>query len=111
MQPDKRQSWVDLEGSDDDAAGLQREWGARREEFWNSGYREGLEAGKQKTVQTGFNAGGLDSMHVAQMNPSVSRPCLAKLPLPLLLYRVRRGREGWIRLGGSQWSSGQLGSL
>ncbi len=36
---------------------LEREWRARREEFWNSGYREGLEAGKHDTVQEGFDEG------------------------------------------------------
>jgi flagellar biosynthesis/type III secretory pathway protein FliH len=36
---------------------LDREWRARREEFWNSGYREGLEAGKHETVQEGFDQG------------------------------------------------------
>ncbi len=36
---------------------LDREWRARREEFWNSGYREGLEAGKHDNVQEGFDEG------------------------------------------------------
>ena len=39
------------------AAELDREWQARKQEFWNSGYREGLEAGKHDTVQEGFDAG------------------------------------------------------
>jgi len=39
------------------SAELEREWQARREEFWNSGYREGLEAGKHETVQEGFDSG------------------------------------------------------
>ncbi|GAB4819026.1 hypothetical protein N2152v2_006072 [Parachlorella kessleri] len=48
----------DFEGSDDDVnSGLRQEWGARREEFFNSGYREGIEAGKEGAVQQGFNAG------------------------------------------------------
>lgn len=40
-----------------DAAELDREWQARRSEFWNSGYREGIEAGKSETIQQGFNEG------------------------------------------------------
>lgn len=36
---------------------LEREWKARRDEFWNAGYREGIEAGKHETVQEGFNEG------------------------------------------------------
>jgi hypothetical protein len=53
-------------GDDDPASGnataeLDREWHARREEFWNSGYREGIEAGKHDTVQEGFDSGGVFS--------------------------------------------------
>lgn len=53
----------DLWGSDgDECAGspgqLDREWAARREQHWNRGYLEGVEAGKQETVQAGFNEGG-----------------------------------------------------
>ena len=59
----------DIWGNDDDAspsnahaaAELDREWRARREEFWNSGYREGLEAGKHETVQEGFDEGEFNS--------------------------------------------------
>lgn len=36
---------------------LDREWRARREEHYNSGYREGLEAGKHEAVQGGFDEG------------------------------------------------------
>ena len=45
--------------SGDEREGLDREWRARREEHWSSGYREGLEAGKHETVQQGFNEGGM----------------------------------------------------
>jgi hypothetical protein len=57
---------IDPWGSDDnagpdvstnDAKELEREWNARREEFWNPGYREGIEAGKHETVQEGFDEG------------------------------------------------------
>ena len=41
------------------SAELDREWRARREEFWNSGYREGVEAGKHDTVQAGFDQGAV----------------------------------------------------
>ena len=60
---------ADIWGSDDDvvhenphlnAEELDREWRARREEFWNSGYREGLEAGKHDSVQEGFDEGNVD---------------------------------------------------
>lgn len=44
--------------SGDEREGLDREWRARREEHWSSGYREGVEAGKHETVQQGFNEGG-----------------------------------------------------
>lgn len=36
---------------------LEREWYARREEFRNAGYREGVEAGKHETIQEGFDQG------------------------------------------------------
>ncbi|KAK9813239.1 hypothetical protein WJX72_011283 [[Myrmecia] bisecta] len=36
---------------------LDREWNSRREQFWNSGYRDGLDAGKEATIQQGFDAG------------------------------------------------------
>lgn len=47
----------DLWGEGDEGDGLDREWKARREEHFSGGYREGLEAGKQQTVQAGFNEG------------------------------------------------------
>jgi flagellar biosynthesis/type III secretory pathway protein FliH len=36
---------------------LKREWESREVNFWNSGYREGMEEGKKETFQEGFNAG------------------------------------------------------
>lgn len=36
---------------------IDREWKNRREEFRKSGLREGYEAGKQETVQQGFDQG------------------------------------------------------
>jgi hypothetical protein len=44
-----------LQGPDQEH--LEREWRARREEHYSSGYREGLEAGKQEAVQAGFHQG------------------------------------------------------
>jgi len=49
--------WGDGEEEGDTQQGLEREWQARRDEHFNSGYREGLEAGKHETVQEGFNQG------------------------------------------------------
>ena len=59
--------WGDDDGDDHEiphsnAEELDREWRARREEFWNSGYREGLEAGKHDTVQEGFDEGKICSI-------------------------------------------------
>ena len=42
---------------DDDRNVLEREWNARRHEFHVSGMREGYEAGKEETVQEGFDQG------------------------------------------------------
>ena len=53
----------DVWGDGEEAAGeggreaMDREWQARREEHYSSGYREGVEAGKHDTVQEGFNQG------------------------------------------------------
>lgn len=36
---------------------LAREWDLRREQHYNSGYREGLDQGKEETLQQGFDSG------------------------------------------------------
>lgn len=36
---------------------LVREWELRREQHYNGGYREGLDQGKEKTIQQGFDSG------------------------------------------------------
>ena len=54
-----------------DRGHLQREWATRRSEFWNSGYRDGIEAGKQETVQEGFNEGKR-----SRACRAAGRPCL-----------------------------------
>ena len=41
----------------EDGAELENEWRARREEHYNRGYLEGLEEGKQQSVQAGFDQG------------------------------------------------------
>lgn len=51
--------WGSDGGSEQAQGELDREWAARREEHFSSGYREGLEAGKHETVQEGFNEGEL----------------------------------------------------
>jgi len=45
--------------SDEHAAELEREWQARREEFYNSGYRQGLDVGEHERVQEGFDSGAI----------------------------------------------------
>lgn len=47
----------DGDGGGGDKAELDREWRARRDVHWNSGYREGVEEGKALTVQEGFDTG------------------------------------------------------
>lgn len=47
----------ELEDTEVDTAELDREWHSRREEFWNTGYREGFDEGKLETVQEGFDKG------------------------------------------------------
>ena len=48
---------------------MDREWQARREEHYSSGYREGLEAGKHDTVQEGFNQGAPCPLHAVCVVP------------------------------------------
>jgi hypothetical protein len=50
------EDWL-CEDDDDDRHVLEREWNARRHEFHVSGMREGYEAGKEETVQEGFDQG------------------------------------------------------
>ncbi|KAL0024404.1 hypothetical protein WJX79_010910 [Trebouxia sp. C0005] len=50
--------WDDL-GSPSQQGELAREWNVRREQHYNSGYREGLDAGKEQTLQQGFDTGFL----------------------------------------------------
>ncbi|DBA80550.1 hypothetical protein WJX77_009478 [Trebouxia sp. C0004] len=48
--------WDDV-GSPSQQGELAREWAVRREQHYNSGYREGLDAGKEQTIQQGFDSG------------------------------------------------------
>ena len=68
--------WEDVGTLDDDAGQLQREWDSRREEFWNQGYREGVDAGKQETAQAGFDEGEWPACHAARLvtTPRRSQP-------------------------------------
>ena len=49
--------WNDEDDDGHSNAELQREWESRRQEHYNTGYREGIEAGKHDTVQEGFDQG------------------------------------------------------
>jgi len=51
--------WQDQEEEAQFQEDIDREWKYRREEFRKSGLREGYEAGKQETVQQGFDQGAL----------------------------------------------------
>lgn len=44
-------------GGGSGAGELDREWEAREANFWNSGYKDGLEKGRNETIQSGFNIG------------------------------------------------------
>ena len=77
----------DIWGDEDDedheipnsnAEELDREWRSRREEFWNSGYREGLEAGKHDTVQEGFDEGEI-CLHVVLIPTAAAGTLLSHL--------------------------------
>ncbi|KAL6779515.1 hypothetical protein ACKKBG_A12605 [Auxenochlorella protothecoides x Auxenochlorella symbiontica] len=50
---------ADVWGDDSptDAGQLEREWQSRREGHYNAGFLEGLEVGKQESVQAGFDSG------------------------------------------------------
>ena len=67
MSTHNNDSAAELEDEDwlcehhDDGHILEREWNARRNEFYVSGMREGYEAGKEETVQQGFDQGAYDS--------------------------------------------------
>lgn len=46
-----------LAGSSDDEMPLAREAKSREQRFWNEGFRDGVEEGKEQTIQHGFNIG------------------------------------------------------
>jgi hypothetical protein len=77
--------WGDDDDQDDGSQDhLDREWRARREEHYSSGYREGLEAGKHQAVQGGFDEGGSGgqrwSVLVAPHCPAVLHWLLELMP-------------------------------
>eukprot|EP00878_Enallax_costatus_P017661 GHUV01018555.1.p1 GENE.GHUV01018555.1~~GHUV01018555.1.p1 ORF type:complete len:154 (+),score=52.50 GHUV01018555.1:162-623(+) len=45
------------DGASAERSQLDREWEARHQHFYNTGYREGLDEGKELTLQLGFNFG------------------------------------------------------
>ncbi|KAF9153113.1 hypothetical protein BG015_004053 [Linnemannia schmuckeri] len=93
----------DVWGNDDevsyDRAIAQKEWDRLHENFGNTGYREGIEEGKEGTLQQGFNQGWSEGV---QYGHELGR--LRGLISPLLGY-VRssssqlsqiKDKEGWI---------------
>ncbi|GAB4827625.1 hypothetical protein Ancab_034509 [Ancistrocladus abbreviatus] len=56
--------WGYFDEEADGASELDREWQKRREEFYNSGYRDGITAGQNASAQEGFNKGFKDSVLV-----------------------------------------------
>ena len=76
---------------------LDREWAARREEHFSSGYREGLEAGKHETVQEGFNEGAPCRLHATKRQgerPGQDDP----LPPTISVQGMRWGRRQAFRV-------------
>ena len=87
--------------STDQKDDLDREWRSRQEKFKNEGYREGFDAGKEVTVQEGFDNG---QSH-RQQQQFFHRPCFLCithrspfLPLPLHC-RLHQRYTCWLRMG------------
>lgn len=51
--------WLDSHDEAPDRDDMEREWNSRRREFHVNGMRDGYEAGKEETVQEGFDQGML----------------------------------------------------
>lgn len=49
--------WLDHTSGSDDEGAVRREARSREQRYWNEGFREGVEAGKEETLQHGFNVG------------------------------------------------------
>lgn len=56
--------WYGSDGELNSPSGLSMEWQSRRKQFYNIGYRDGLQEGKEATVQEGFNHGFKQSLRV-----------------------------------------------
>ncbi|WIA30877.1 hypothetical protein OEZ86_000932 [Tetradesmus obliquus] len=55
--------WGEGDSDTPEQAALDREWETRHQQFYNSGYRDGLDEGKELTLQHGFNAGFAEGAH------------------------------------------------
>lgn len=53
------EDWLESHDFKPDHDDMEREWNSRRREFHVSGMRDGYEAGKEETVQEGFDQGML----------------------------------------------------
>ncbi|GMH30074.1 hypothetical protein Nepgr_031917 [Nepenthes gracilis] len=56
--------WGNSDEEADDALELDRQWQNRHDQFYNRGYRDGITAGQNASVQEGFNGGFKDSVLV-----------------------------------------------
>lgn len=85
----------DIWGSEDrtEEGDLQQEWQARQTQFHTLGYRDGVEAGKNSSVQEGFNTGYASST-TPGFNWGVARGlCTAFAALPASLKSTLIGDE------------------
>lgn len=78
---------------------LDREWAARREQHWNRGYLEGVEAGKQETVQAGFNEGKRSCCCLLSMLAGISASAISVLNAHSRRCRLCRRRTGGPSVG------------
>lgn len=58
--------WLDSHDETLDHDDMEREWNSRRREFHVNGMRDGYEAGKEETVQEGFDQGMLFYLHFSR---------------------------------------------
>ncbi|KAG0068910.1 hypothetical protein BGZ89_003866 [Linnemannia elongata] len=94
----------DVWGNDDDVsydrAIAQKEWDRLHENFGNTGYREGIEEGKEGTLQQGFNQGwseGVQYGHELGRLRGLISPLLEYIRLsPTALLSQIEDKEGWI---------------
>lgn len=60
---DNTDVWGD-DGDYNDGQELEQEWRTRQQRFMNEGFRDGVEEGKNKTIQIGFNVGFQQGMQL-----------------------------------------------